>query len=59
MRLANLFLAALFATTGLMAVSDPFVATWVYNAEKSPKPTITYGIKDLGGDRYALTGSSG
>jgi hypothetical protein len=31
----------------------------LYNADKSPKPTITYGIKDLGGDRYALTGSTG
>jgi hypothetical protein len=59
MRLISLFLAALFTTSGLIAQSDPFVGTWVYNAEKSPKPTITYGIKDLGGDRYALTGSSG
>jgi hypothetical protein len=59
MRFLGLFLSALFATSGLMASSDPFVGTWVYNAERSPKPTITYGIKDLGGDRYALTGSSG
>jgi hypothetical protein len=59
MRLFGLFLAAVFATSVLAAVSDPFVGTWVYNADKSPKPTITYGIKDLGGDRYALTGSSG
>jgi hypothetical protein len=59
MKLYTLLLAALFATSGLAAASDPFVGTWVYNAEKSPKPTITYGIKDLGGDRYALTGSSG
>jgi hypothetical protein len=59
MRFYSLFLATLFATSGLAAPSDPFVGTWVYNAERSPKPTITYGIKDLGGDRYALTGSSG
>jgi hypothetical protein len=59
MRLFSLFLAALFATPSLAAASDPFVGTWVYNAEKSPKPTITYAIKDLGEDRYALTGSSG
>jgi hypothetical protein len=59
MRFLSLFLAALFATSSAMAASDPFIGTWVYNAEKSPKPTITYGIKDLGGDRYALTGSSG
>lgn len=59
MRLYSLVLAAFFATSGFAAASDPFVGTWVYNAEKSPKPTITYGIKDLGGDRYALTGSSG
>jgi hypothetical protein len=59
MRLFSLFLATLFLASGVAAASDPFVGTWVYNAEKSPKPTITYGIKDLGGDRYALTGSSG
>jgi hypothetical protein len=59
MRLFSLSLAILFATSGLANASDPFVGTWVYNAERSPKPTITYGIKDLGGDRYALTGSSG
>jgi hypothetical protein len=59
MRLFNLFFSALLATSGLAAASDPFVGTWVYNADRSPKPTITYGIKDLGGDRYALTGSSG
>jgi len=59
MKLISLFLATLFATPGGVAISDPFVGTWVYNAERSPKPTITYGVKDLGGDRYALTGSSG
>jgi hypothetical protein len=59
MKLFSLFLAVLFATPGLAAASDPFVGTWIYNADKSPTPTITYGIKDLGGDRYALTGSSG
>jgi hypothetical protein len=59
MKLYSLLCAAIFATSGLAAASDPFVGTWVYNAEKSPKPTITYGIKNLGGDRYGLTGSSG
>jgi hypothetical protein len=59
MSFLSLFLAALFATSSLMGASDPFVGTWVYNADRSPKPTITYGVKDLGGDRYALTGSSG
>jgi hypothetical protein len=59
MKLYSLLLAALLAISGLAAANDPFVGTWIYNAEKSPKPTITYGIKDLGGDRYALTGSSG
>jgi hypothetical protein len=53
------FLSAVFATTGMAAQNDPFVGTWVYNAEKSPKPTIRYAIKDLGSDHYALTGSSG
>ena len=28
-------------------------------SQKSPKPTITYGIKNLGGNRFALTGSTG
>ena len=59
MKLYSLLLAVLFAAPASAAASDPFVGTWVYNAEKSPKPTITYGIKDLGGERYALTGSSG
>jgi hypothetical protein len=59
MKLFSLFLAVVFAASGASAASDPFVGTWVYNADRSPKPTITYGIKDLGGDRYALTGSSG
>ena len=59
MKWNSLFLAALFATSTGMAASDPFVGTWVYNVERSPKPTITYAIKDLGEDRYALTGSSG
>jgi hypothetical protein len=46
-------------SVAVAAQSDPFVGVWVYNAQKSPKPTITYGIRDLGGDRYALTGSTG
>jgi hypothetical protein len=43
----------------LFAATDPFVGTWAYNAQKSPKPTIKYAIKDLGDERYALTGSTG
>jgi hypothetical protein len=43
----------------VFAATDPFLGTWVYNAQKSPKPTIRYTIKDLGGNRYALTGSTG
>jgi hypothetical protein len=43
----------------MFAATDPFVGTWKYNDQKSPKPTIKYTIKDLGGDRYALTGSTG
>jgi hypothetical protein len=52
-------LVCMIASAPAYAASDPFVGTWVYNAEKSPKPTITYKVKDLGGDRYALTGSVG
>jgi hypothetical protein len=59
MRLFSLLLAALFATPCMAAATDPFVGTWIYNNDKSPKPTITYAIKDLGQDRYALTGSDG
>jgi hypothetical protein len=49
----------MLTSTSLFAQGDPFVGTWVYSAQKSPKPTIKYAIKDLGGDRYALTGSTG
>ena len=59
MRLYGLWLTALLTCTNLFAATDPFIGTWVYNAQKSPKPTIRYAIKDLGGDRYALTGSTG
>ena len=59
MRLYGLWLTALLTCTNLFAATDPFVGTWVYNAQKSPKPTIKYAIKDLGDERYALTGSTG
>ena len=59
MRLYGLWLTALLTCTNLFAATDPFIGTWVYNVQKSPKPTIRYAIKDLGGDRYALTGSTG
>ena len=59
MRLYGLWLTALLTCTNLFTATDPFVGTWVYNAQKSPKPTIKYAIKDLGDERYALTGSTG
>lgn len=59
MRLHSLLLAGMFTCTTVFAATDPFIGTWVYNIQKSPKPTIKYAIKDLGGDRYALTGSTG
>jgi hypothetical protein len=59
LRLYGLWLTALLTCTNLFAATDPFVGTWVYNAQKSPKPTIKYAIKDLGDERYALTGSTG
>jgi hypothetical protein len=59
LKLYGLVLAGLFVSASLAAQGDPFVGTWVYNQQKSPKPTIKYAIKDLGGDRYALTGSTG
>ena len=59
MKAYALLLAGLCMSVSVIAQSDPFVGVWVYDAQKSPKPTITYSIKDLGGDRYALTGSTG
>lgn len=59
MRLYALLLTGILAGASAFAASDPFVGTWVRNAQKSPKPTIQYTIKDLGGERYALTGSTG
>lgn len=49
MRLHGLLLAGIFTCTTAFAQNDPFVGTWVYDAQKSPKPTIKYTIKDLGG----------
>ncbi len=59
MRLYSLLLLGISTCTSVFAATDPFVGTWVYNAQKSPKPTIKYAIKDLGGERYSLTGSTG
>src|ERR1700683_5165374 len=59
LRLYGILLAGILTGTSLFAATDPFVGTWLYNAEKSPKPTIKYAIKDLGGERYSLTGSTG
>ncbi|MDQ6678671.1 MAG: hypothetical protein M3Z09_15425 [Acidobacteriota bacterium] len=59
MKCYSFVLAGFLAITTLFAATDPFVGTWIYNREKSPKPTIKYLIKDLGGNRFALTGSTG
>ena len=59
LRLCALLLAGIFTCTSGFAATDPFIGTWVYDIQKSPKPTIKYAIKDLGGDRYSLTGSTG
>jgi hypothetical protein len=59
MRLRCFSLAVTFTCTSAFALDDPFVGTWVYNAQKSPLPTIRYAIKDLGGGRHSLTGSTG
>jgi hypothetical protein len=60
LRLYGLLLTGILTSTSLFAQNDPFVGTWVYDAQKSPKPTIKYAIKDLGGDRYAtLNDASG
>ena len=59
LRRYGLLLTGIFMCTNMFAATDPFIGTWVYNPQKSPKPTIKYAIRDLGGDRYALTGSTG
>ena len=59
MRLYGLLLAGILTGTSAFAATDPFIGTWVYNIQKSPKPTIKYAIKDLGDGRYSLTGSTG
>jgi hypothetical protein len=59
LKLYGLLLTCILTNTSLFAQSDPFVGTWIYNTQKSPKPTIKYVIKDLSGGRYALTGSTG
>ncbi|HTB96362.1 MAG TPA: hypothetical protein VK716_05105 [Terracidiphilus sp.] len=59
MRRYVLLLAGMLTCTSALAATDPFVGIWVFNAEKSPKPTIRYAIKNLGGGRYSLTGSTG
>lgn len=58
MRLYGILLVGVLTGT-MHAATDPFVGTWVYDTQKSPKPTIRYAIKDLGGGRYSLTGSTG
>ena len=59
MRFCVLLLAGVLSCATSFAATDPFVGTWMYNAQKSPKPTIRYAIKDLGDGRYSLTGSTG
>ncbi len=59
MKFRSVVFVAVLAIVSAFAADDPFVGTWVSNAEKSPKPTIKYAIKDLGGNRFALTGSTG
>lgn len=59
LRFCVVLLAGVLSCATSFAATDPFVGTWVYNAQKSPKPTIRYAIKDLGSGRYSLTGSTG
>jgi hypothetical protein len=58
MKIQAVIVAGLLTTCGLFA-ADPFVGKWAWSAEKSPRPTIHYGIKDLGDNTFALTGSTG
>jgi hypothetical protein len=59
MKFCCILLFGFLAGAGVSAAADPFVGKWIWNAQKSPLPKITYKIKDLGGDRFALTGSTG
>jgi hypothetical protein len=59
MKFRSVLLIGFLAGACLSAATDPFVGKWVWDAQKSPLPKITYKIKDLGGERFALTGSTG
>jgi len=52
-------IVAVLLTGCRLFAADPFVGKWAWNAEKSPRPNIHYGIKDLGDNTFALTGSTG
>ncbi len=51
--------SALVAGCHLWSATDPFIGHWTWNSKKSPHPTITYSVKDLGNNRFAVTGSTG
>lgn len=59
MLLLRVLPAGLLVAVSALSATDPFVGTWLHNTNKSPKPTITFTIRDVGGDQVALTGSTG
>lgn len=57
MRIGDALCVGILASMSIIA-ADPFVGTWVYNLKKSPQPTITFTIRDLGENGISLTGST-
>src|ERR1700748_2246796 len=62
-RRANMFLYRVVLTgivfSGAALAADPFLGKWAVNKDKSTHLTWTLAVKDLGGDRYALSANSG
>jgi hypothetical protein len=58
MKTGVVIVAGLLTGCNLFA-ADPFAGTWAWTAGKTPRPSIHYGIKDLGDNTFALTGSTG
>jgi hypothetical protein len=58
MQFSSVMVATVLAGASAFA-ADPVVGTWVWNEQKTPRLTIKYPIEDLGGNRFALTGSTG
>ena len=59
MKFCSFLCAVILTSASVLSAADPFAGKWAYNEGRSPKPSIIYTIKDLGGNRFVLTGSTG